>query len=306
MIKSEYLIRLLAVTVSSTMAVTPVTAFTEGGAEINADVTGDINVNGDITSGALGIDAKTYDSSHVREMMVRMVSKLKLIAASCILFVTAVISLCLNADRAYASEYDIKPMQGRTMYCVGDSITLAIGGDRDISGRHISFSDYLGQYSGATVINSSFEGVQIGDYGINNCIMQRLYCIPVDTSVIVFWAGVDDFIWGTPMNYGRYKNDVDFAFSYMKNAFPYTKIIIVTTFKNRSEAIRTDRGVTLEQYMQYQAEAASRYGFSVVDFYNMEFSPLKTPEYFADEIHPNDAGNRLIADILYKKILEFP
>lgn len=229
---------------------------------------------------------------------------IKFIAAMSVLFVTAVFSLWLIIDRAYASESDIKLMQGRTMYCVGDSITLAIGGDKDINGRYISFSDYLEQYSGATVINSSFEGVQIGDYGINNCIMQRLYGIPVDTSVIVFWAGVDDFIWGTPMNYGRYKDDVDYAFSYMKNAFPFTKIIIVTTFKNRSEAIRTDRGATLAQFMQYQVDAASRYGFSVVDFYNMELSPLKTPEYFADDIHPNDAGNRLIADIIYKKILE--
>lgn len=229
---------------------------------------------------------------------------IKFIAAVSVLFVTAVISLWMNTCRAYAAESVIKPMQGSTMYCVGDSITLAIGGNKDINGRYISFSDYLGQYSGATVFNSSFEGVQIGDYGMNNCIMQRLYCIPADTSVIVFWAGVDDFIWGTPMNYGRYKNDVDFAFSYMKNAFPLTKIIIVTTFKNRSEAIRTDRGATLAQFMQYQVDAASRYGFSVVDFYNMEFGPLKTPGYFADEIHPNDAGNRLIADIIYKKILE--
>lgn len=229
---------------------------------------------------------------------------IKFITSLSFLFVMAVISLFLNVDRAFASEFEIQPMQGRTMYCVGDSITLAIGGNKDINGRYISFSDYLGQYSGATVINSSFGGVQIGDYGINNCIMQRLYGIPVDTSVIVFWAGVDDFIWGTPMNYGRYKDDVDFAFSYMKNAFPYTKIIIVTTFKNRSEAIRTDRGATLAQFMQYQVDEASRYGFSVVDFYNMEFGPLKTPQYFADDIHPNDAGNRLIADILYKKILE--
>lgn len=220
------------------------------------------------------------------------------------LFTTAAISLWFSTCLAYASEAEIKPMQGRTMYCVGDSITLGIGGNKDISGRYISFPDYLGQYSGATVFNSSFEGVQIGDYGINNCIMQRLYSIPADTSVIVFWAGVDDFIWGTPMNYGRYKDDVDFAFSYMKNAFPFTKIIIVTTFKNRSEAIRMDRGATLAQFMQYQVDAASRYGFSVVDFYNTELSPLKTPGYFADDIHPNDAGNRLIADIIYKKILE--
>ena len=229
---------------------------------------------------------------------------IKIIAALSFLSAMAVVSLFLIADRAYASEIDIKPFQVRTMYCVGDSITLAIGGNKDINGRYISFSDYLGQYSGATVINSSFEGVQIGDYGINNCIMQRLYAIPADTSVIVFWAGVDDFIWGTPMNYGRYKDDVEFAFSYMKNAFPLTKIIIVTTFKNRSEAIRTDRGATLAQFMQYQVDAASRYGFSVVDFYNMGLSPLKTPEFFADDIHPNDAGNRLIADIIYKKILE--
>ncbi len=231
---------------------------------------------------------------------------IKIITALSVLFFMAVVSLLWDADRAYASELDIKPFQGKTMYCVGDSITLAIGGNKDINGRYISFSDYLGQYSGATVINSSFEGVQIGDYGINNCIMQRLYAIPVDTSVIVFWAGVDDFIWGTPMNYGRYKNDVDFAFSYMKNNFPYTKVIIVTTFKNRSEAIRTDRGATLAQFMNYQVDAASRYGFSVIDFYNMDFGPLKTPKYFADDIHPNDAGNRLIADIIYKKILENP
>ena len=229
---------------------------------------------------------------------------IKIIAALSVLFLMTAFSVLLNIDRAYASESDIKPLQGRTMYCVGDSITLAFGGSKDINGRYISFSDYLGQYSGAAVINSSFEGVQIGDYGMNNCIMQRLYSIPVDTSVIVFWAGVDDFIWGTPMNYGRYKDDVDFAFSYMKNAFPNTKIIIVTTFKNRSEAIRMDRGATLAQFMQYQVDAASRYGFSVVDFYNTGFSPLKTPEFFADDIHPNDAGNRLIADIIYKKILE--
>lgn len=230
--------------------------------------------------------------------------KNKVITALSALFLMAALSLFFNVDRAYALEADIKPLQGRTIYCVGDSITLAIGGNKDINGRYISFSDYLGQYSGATVYNSSFEGVQIGDYGINNCIMQRLYSIPVDTSVIVFWAGVDDFIWGTPMNYERYKQDVDFAFSYMKNNFPLTKIIIVTTYKNRSEKLRTDRGATLAQFMQYQVEAASRYGFSVVDLYNMQFGPLSTPQYFADDIHPNDAGNRLIADIIYKKILE--
>jgi lysophospholipase L1-like esterase len=230
--------------------------------------------------------------------------KNKVITALSALFLMAALSLFFNVDRAYALEADIKPLQGRTIYCVGDSITLAIGGNKDINGRYISFSDYLGQYSGATVYNSSFEGVQIGDYGINNCIMQRIYGIPVDTSVIVFWAGVDDFIWGTPMNYGRYKQDVDYAFSYMKNNFPLTKIIIVTTYKNRSEKLRTDRGATFAQFMQYQIDAASRYGFSVVDLYNTNFSPLKTPEYFADDIHPNDAGNRLIADIIYKKILE--
>ena len=75
-----------------------------------------------------------------------------------------VISLLSITDCAYASEFEIKPMQGRTMYCVGDSITLGIGGSKDISGRYISFSDYPGQYSGAAVINSGFEGVQISFY----------------------------------------------------------------------------------------------------------------------------------------------
>ena len=229
---------------------------------------------------------------------------IKIIAALSILSAMAVVSLFLIADRAYASEIDIKPFQGRTMYCVGDSITLAIGGNKDINGRYISFSDYLGQYSGATVINSSFEGVQIGDYGINNCIMQRLYNIPQNTDVIVFWAGVDDFIWGTPMNYERYKDDVDYAFAYMKNYFPNTKIVVVTTFKNRSEALRTDRGASLAQFMQYQADKANVYGFTVVDFYNMDLSLLSTPEYFADDIHPNDAGNRQVGKIIYEKILQ--
>ena len=214
------------------------------------------------------------------------------------------ITVLLNAESAYAGEIEAKPLLGRTIYCVGDSITLAIGGNKDINGHYISYTDYIGEYSGAAVYNSSFEGVQIGDYGINNCIMQRLYNIPQNTDVIVFWAGVDDFIWGTPMNYERYKDDVDYAFAYMKNYFPNTKIVVVTTFKNRSEALRTDRGASLAQFMQYQADKANVYGFTVVDFYNMDLSLLSTPEYFADDIHPNDAGNRQVGKIIYEKILQ--
>lgn len=216
-------------------------------------------------------------------------------------------SLSAKAYSAIASiKTKGKTLAGEKIVCMGDSITEGVGGIKLGEGEYISYTDYLAQLSGAQVINLGIGGTTIGNYWDENAMVLRLDTIPRDATTIIFWGGANDFFTGSK-NKDAYINDTNTVFSYLKNNFPDAKIYIVTTYENKMENWETFGENDFAFYMNYQKELAQNYGFKVIDFYyNDVFDQTneENKEYFYDDIHPNDLGNKFLAKYLFMKLTQ--
>ncbi len=238
--------------------------------------------------------------------------KIMIVAIALVLFLIPVAAFAdesLSA-KAYSAIASIgtkgKSLSGEKIVCMGDSITEGVGGIKIDENDYISYTDYLAQLSGAEVINLGIGGTTIGDYWDENAMILRLDTIPRDATTILFWGGANDFFTGAK-NRDAYINDTNTVFNYLKENFPNSKIYIVTTYENKMEDWETFADNDFAFYMNYQKELADKYGFKVIDFYyNDVFDQTneENKEFFYDDIHPNDLGNKFLAKYLFLKLTQ--
>lgn len=216
----------------------------------------------------------------------------------------------------------------------GDSIT-ARG-----KGIGLQWQDYLSR-AGATIVNQ-FAGsgwtlaLQRGDY---NCIAKMLYentnnvSDSLDKSdIIIICAGVNDFLSGGTINYGRslgimnpnlksYNGSITFGTQtfyqgleyinwYFATNYPTKRVIFITPFDTSSSA--TNWVQSLQQFRDAIGNVAAYYGHDVIDVSSVgginPVIPVINNYYYCwydsdnnehiDGLHPGYYGHKVLGDAL--------
>lgn len=206
----------------------------------------------------------------------------------------------------FLSEVDINKVS-----CLGDSITYGNGGSDDGMGNKISYCNYLSDILDCEVINLGIGGTAIGDYWDENSFILRWNAIPDDSDIIIIFGGVNDYFIG---NYGdaskadkTFTGDCYKLFENINNKYINSDIYVVLNFKNESEYWDDFVDHDLSKYMELEKQYADEFNFKVINLYESEFLNSNDldihNEFIPDGIHPNDAGNKILAREIATQIL---
>lgn len=133
--------------------------------------------------------------------------------------------------------------------------------------------------------------------------------IPVDADVISIMGGVIDhsanFAMGSPSDLASayatsFYGSLKFTAEYLISKYPLAQIIWCTPIRYNGAEVANGQGYTLGDYAKAIITVGKSYGFTVVDFYNdmsqrMNAAPYSRLFVNGDGVHPNIAGNRLMA-----------
>lgn len=133
--------------------------------------------------------------------------------------------------------------------------------------------------------------------------------IPTDADVISIMGGVIDhsanFTLGTPADpassFGSsFYASLKFTADYLRDKYPLAQVIWCTPIRYNGAEVANGQGYTLGDYAKAIIYVGKLYGFTVVDFYNDMSQRLNVAPYNklfvdGDGVHPNIAGNRLMA-----------
>lgn len=221
-------------------------------------------------------------------------------------------TLKINAkDLAIITTSDID-FSDKKITCIGDSITYGNGGSDDGYGNKISYCNFLSEELKCQVINLGIGGSAIGDYWDETSLIRRWEAIPQDSDIIIVFAGINDFFIG-PDDYGSIDENNTFCHdSYcllnnIKNNYPNADIFVVTTYKNQAENWEPFQTYDMKQYMDTLMTYADELGLNIIDLYDSGFLNSQIPEikknYVPDDVHPNDNGNKILAERIASELI---
>lgn len=199
--------------------------------------------------------------------------------------------------------------EGKKITCIGDSITYGNGGSDDGNGNKISYCNFLGDILRANVINQGVGGAAIADNWDENSLILRWYNIPQDSDSILIFAGINDFFIG---EYGDRDTEKTFchdAYQLLQNIrYNYgCNIYMVLTYQCDAMNWESFQSHDYGKYMNTLSDYANELGIEVIDLFHSEYLnsvDLQVREaYMPDGVHPNDAGNQLLAKKLAVELL---
>lgn len=196
--------------------------------------------------------------------------------------------------------------------CIGDSITYGNGGSNDEYGNKISYCNFLSEELNCEVVNLGIGGSAIGDYWDDTSLILRWQEIPSDSDIIIIFAGINDFFIG-PEKYGSideektFCSDSYYLLNNIKNNYPSADIFVVTTYKNGAENWEQFKDYDMNQYMNTLKDYSKELGLNIIDLYDSGFLNSRITEikqqYIPDDVHPNDDGNKLLAERLAAELV---
>lgn len=198
------------------------------------------------------------------------------------------------------STYDGN-FEGKKITCLGDSITYGNGGSDDGNGNKISYCNFLRDILRANVVNQGIGGAAIADNWDENSLILRWYDVPQDSDSILIFAGVNDYFIG---EYGDSSTEKTFchdAYQLLQNIrYNYNgNVYVVLTYQCDAMNWESFQSHDYAKYMNTLNEYANELGIEVIDLFHSEYlnsTDLQVKEaYMPDGIHPNDAGNLLLA-----------
>lgn len=212
-------------------------------------------------------------------------------------------------DKEVIELYD-EDLSDKKITCIGDSVTEGVGGTKDEDGNHISYTNYIAEITGAEVINLGIGGTSIGNYWDENSFILRFHEIPEDSNIIVVFGGVNDFFIGPEMGdkdtSDTYCGDTFSLFRGLKHDYPEAEVYIVLTYKNGAESWFPDHD--LSAFMEIQEDYAKEFGFHVIDLFDSGFLNSRDSDissrWVPDGIHPNDDGNKMLAERIVSEIYQ--
>ena len=243
-------------------------------------------------------------------------------AAACLLALSA----CGGSAGADTSEggtqAETDAGSGYSVACLGDSITEGVGVDSEKERYTVLMEADEGIGS---VQNVGFSGSTIGDTPDESCSYMNRYAfterytqIAEGTDLIFVLGGTNDY--GTSLGQvplGE-MGDADESTFYgalevladgLSAEYPDAQLLFATPLPRYDTDMTAENtyGATLEEYRDAVLEECAGRGIETLDLFTLgEVSPEADghEDYFADGLHPNAAGNALLAETVLEKILE--
>lgn len=216
-------------------------------------------------------------------------------------------------------------LKGKKMVFLGDSITQGYGPS---SIEHV-YWNVIGKRTGAEVLGFGVGGTRIAPQRTptverpweDETFGERADKMPADADVVVVFGGTNDFGHGDAA-FGKFTDRTGDTFcgafhlllQKLINKYPAAKIVVMTPTHRLSEDedVYNELGVRrmgkLVRYVDAEKEIAGFYGLPCVDlFRECPMQPkmeVMRQRFMPDGLHPNDAGNELIANCLLKVLRE--
>lgn len=207
-------------------------------------------------------------------------------------------------------------LKGLKINILGDSITEGVG----TSSIDHRFGELLMSRSGAIVRNYGISGTRIArqhkptvdNPDFDKHYVSRVDGMEADADVICVFGGTNDFGHGdAPLGTMSDRNDTTFygalhvLYTALINKYATSKIVVLTPMHRLSEDEPRADGSTLLTYVNIIRQVAEYYSLPVLDLYAESGITPKVPvlmeRYMPDGLHPSDAGN----EILYNLIANF-
>ncbi len=219
-----------------------------------------------------------------------------------------------------AGYYDFS---GITADFIGDSITEGVGGDLDTEGNKISFVNYVNQeLQFQDVLNHGKAGRTIADHNNPELSIARneTNLLNLDSQIIVIYAGINDYLSPDEIKiYGSldsgstsgYCGQLQELTKSLENNYPDKDYFFITSY----QILTTDTSIykdfegtaTLNDFMEPQRILAARNGYRIIELYNTGFMSMEDEDtitnLFADSIHPNNEGYRILGEHVAAEIL---
>ncbi|MBD5537766.1 MAG: SGNH/GDSL hydrolase family protein [Lachnospiraceae bacterium] len=208
---------------------------------------------------------------------------------------------------------------------IGDSITEGVGGNQDADGRKISYVNYVqAALQFGEVCNHGRAGATITGYNNNYDLAIGAHeddFFERDSEITVLYVGVNDFLVNAEVkNYGVLDNGTTGGYcgqlqkiaNSLRTKYPNTVFFFVTAYQTPCESetieyINFDGIPALDDYMNPLRIIAQQNGYPVIDLYStgfMDTHDADTAEnLLSDDIHPNDAGYRILGEHIAAEIL---
>lgn len=141
-----------------------------------------------------------------------------------------------------------------------------------------------------------------------------------DADLIIIWHGTNDWYWGAPLGELESNNDSTFygalksAVNKLRKLCPKAVIVFLTPIfrcetpdkcavKKEGYVNKNSVKLTLKDYYDALINASVVWGFSVIDMRRLtNFHYYNAERYFEDYVHPNEAGYKVIADVIASNI----
>ncbi|MCR5755167.1 MAG: SGNH/GDSL hydrolase family protein [Acetatifactor sp.] len=208
-------------------------------------------------------------------------------------------------------------LKGCKINIIGDSITEAVG----TSEPKNVFWRLLGSIDGADMYGDGISGSRIArqacpsdDPRMDRYFRTRIPEMRKDADVILIFGGTNDYGHGdAPIGNMNDRTDDTFygalhnLYSELLTTFPKARVVAMTPLHRLEEERQiNERGIrnvgTLRDYANVIKEVAAYYAIPVLDLY--EKSGIQPDHetnrelYLPDGLHPSDAGNRRIYELL--------
>ncbi len=217
------------------------------------------------------------------------------------------------------SERIIKPLRGKTITFLGDSITYGVG----LTDAKNLYHALIAKETECTAINLGVSGTGIcwstdGNLGSGNSFLARYMNIDSASKYIVVFGGTNDYGSNTALGASTDTGTTTFcgALNNLINGlmtnYPNAKLLFVTPLRRNYNGVSGDTantdGHTLGDYVSAMKTICSKYAIPVVDLYTEsglypENSVIASQYFSTDKLHPNDNGHVKFYNLIEKKLL---
>lgn len=202
-------------------------------------------------------------------------------------------------------------LKGKNVYFLGDSITFGVGPSDDSLSYHALLAKEMGFTAHNRGLSASCIARKVESfYDIEDkmpfCL--RVEDIPDDCDLLVIFGGTNDYGRYIPVRGREGVKDL-FTFSgalrhlLARSRERFPKTIFLTPFpRYNAETVSGFESSPLSKYVEEMYRVCGEFSVPVCDLYHLV--PLDPGnrehirDYFPDGLHPNDAGHRIIADLL--------
>lgn len=212
-------------------------------------------------------------------------------------------------------------LRGKKIVFLGDSITQGAGATK----KENVYLEVCAKKLGAKAVNFGAGGTRIApqitpsaEAFCDEYFLLRAKKMDKDADLVVVFGGTNDFGHGDAP-FGRigdkdpatFCGAYDALIEYLMATYGKEKLIIVYPLRRRNETATNGDGSKAEgskplaEYHDAEKVVAEKCGLKSVDFWNDGDLNPNTPdgnENFADGLHPNDIGHRLLGEKLAEAI----